>query len=257
MLAPVLPQRIAMDSPLLIYALIGFAAQMIDGSIGMAYGLVSASSLVAAGVPPATASAAVHLAEIFTTGASGYSHWRLGNVNRALLRRLAIPGIAGGMIGAATISVAPGEIVRLTVSAYLLIMGVIVLLRAFDLRPRIANHRHVGPLGFIGGMADAFGGGWGPIVSTTLILKGHEARRTVGTVNLTEFFVTAAQSAVFFALLGLVHIDIVLALVAGGVLAAPIAARLTTRLPIRTLIFLVGGAVTLLSARNLYMVLPF
>jgi uncharacterized membrane protein YfcA len=244
-----------MDSTLLIYAAIGFAAQMIDGSIGMAYGLVSTSSLVAAGVPPANASAAVHLAEIFTTGASGYSHWRLGNVNRALLRRLAIPGVAGGFIGAAMVSVAPVEIIKIAVNIYLFIMGVAVLLRAFELRPRVADHRHIGPLGFFGGMVDAFGGGWGPVVSSTLIMKGHEPRRTVGTVNVTEFLVTAAQSAVFVAFLGLVHLDIVAALVVGGVIAAPIAARLTLRLPIRTLIFLVGALVAGLSARSLYLAL--
>jgi hypothetical protein len=244
-----------MDTSFLAFAAIGFVAQMIDGSIGMAYGLVSTSSLVAAGVPPAGASAAVHLAEVFTTGASGFSHWRLGNVDRGLLRRLAVPGAAGGLIGAAIVSLAPTDVIKIAANAYLLIMGLIVLGKAFDRRPRPADHRHIGTLGFVGALIDAFGGGWGPVVSSTLIAKGHEPHRTVGSVNLTEFIVTVSQSAMFFALLGLVHLDIVLALVLGGIAAAPLAAWLTTRLPTRLLIVLVGAMVATLSARSLYLAL--
>jgi uncharacterized membrane protein YfcA len=241
-----------MDSTLLVYALVGFAAQLIDGSISMAYGLVSTTSLIAAGVPPANATAAVHLAELFTTGASGLAHWRLGNVDRRLLRRLAIPGAIGGMIGAAAVSLAPAHVIQPAINAYLVVMGCLVIARAFDMRPRSADHRHVGALGFFGALIDAFGGGWGPVVASTLLAKGHEPRRTIGSVNLTEFVVTAAQSTVFFAVLGAVHLDVVAALVLGGVLAAPIGAQLTRRLPLRALIILVGLVVVGLSVRSLY-----
>ncbi|MBI3706301.1 MAG: sulfite exporter TauE/SafE family protein [Proteobacteria bacterium] len=244
-----------MDATVLVYALIGFAAQLIDGSIGMAYGLISTSSLIAAGVAPASATAAVHLSEVFTTGASGLSHWRLGNVDRGLLRRLALPGVIGGAIGAAIVSVVPDNIVKPAVAAYLVIMGAIVLLKAFDRAPRAADHRHIGLLGFVGALIDAFGGGWGPVVASTLIAKGHDPRQTIGSVNLAEFFVTVAQSAMFFSLLGLVHLEIVVALVVGGVIAAPLAAQLTRRLPLRLLIFVVGATVACLSGRSLYFAL--
>lgn len=245
-----------MDTSFLVFVTIGFAAQLIDGSIGMAYGLISTSSLIAAGMPPATASAAVHMAEVFTTGASGMAHWRRGNVDRALLWRLALPGAVGGLIGAALVSSAPTQIIRIVANAYLLLMGLVVLARAFRPAPRAPdNHRHVGPLAFIGALVDAFGGGWGPVVTSTLIAKGHEPRRTVGSVSLTEFVVTTSQSAMFIALLGAAHVDVVAGLVVGGVIAAPLAAGLTARLPVRVLIVLVGIIVTALSTRSLYLAL--
>lgn len=241
-----------MDSLFPLFVLIGFVAQLIDGSIGMAYGLISTASLIATGVPPTSATAAVHLSEVFTTGASGLAHWRLGNVDRQLLRRLAVPGVIGGIIGAATVSLAPSHIIKPVINTYLVVLGVIVVVRAFDRRPRVADHRHVGRLGFFGALVDAFGGGWGPVVSSTLIAKGHEPRPTIGSVNLAEFFVTSAQSAVFFAVLGAVHVELVAALVLGGLMAAPIGVHLTRRLPARLLIGIVGMVVVGLSTRALY-----
>jgi hypothetical protein len=244
-----------MEPSFLLFVLIGFVAQLVDGSIGMAYGLISTAALIATGVAPAHATAAVHLSEVFTTGASGLAHWRLGNVDRQLLRRLAVPGAIGGMIGAATVSLVPTHIIKPVINIYLVAMGLVVIARAFDVRPRVADHRHVGWLGFFGALIDAFGGGWGPVVSSTLLAKGHEPRQTIGSVNLTEFFVTTAQSAMFFAVLGAVHIDIVAALVLGGILAAPLGAHLTRRVPVRLLVALVGLVVVGLSARGLYMAL--
>lgn len=241
-----------MDTSFLLFVAIGFVAQLIDGSIGMAYGLISTTSLIAAGVAPAHATAAVHLSEVFTTGVSGFAHWRLGNVDRELLRRLAIPGIAGGMIGATTVGLVPTDIIKPIINVYLAVMGLVVIARAFDLRPRPADQRHVGRLGFFGALIDAFGGGWGPVVASTLIAKGHEPRQTIGSVNLTEFFVTTAQSAMFFAVLGAVHIEIVVALVIGGAVAAPIGAHLTRRVPARFLIGVVGLMIVGLSAYGLY-----
>src|SRR3954469_23622064 len=194
-----------MDSALLVYVLIGFLAQLVDGSIGMAYGLIATSSLIAAGVPPVYATAATHLSEVFTTGASGLSHWRLGNIDFGLLRPLALPGIIGGIVGALVVGFVPTDVVKPAANIYLLFMGVVVAAMAFNLRTKPADHRHIRPLAFIGALIDAFGGGWGPIFASTLIAKWHDARRTIGSVNATEFFVTLAQSSMFFALLGVVH----------------------------------------------------
>lgn len=234
-----------------IYVLIGFAAQLVDGSIGMAYGVVSMSVLLAAGVAPAPASAAVHVAKVFTGAASGVSHLWLGNVEWGLCRRLLIPGCIGGAAGASLVSYAPSQIVKPVVALYLIVMGVVLLAKAIRLRPRAPAASHVGALGFVGGLLDSLGGGWGPIVTSTLISRGHEPRRAIGSVNLAEVFVALTQSAVFGALLGLAYLDIVFGLIVGGVIAAPAAALLTRHLPARLLILLVGAAVAGISLRTL------
>jgi hypothetical protein len=206
--------------------LVGFIAQLVDGALGMAYGLVSTSFLLAFGVPPAAASAAVHAAEMFTTGASGTAHiWRR-NVDWSLVWRLAPAGIAGGIVGALTVSFLPIAIIKPIVSVYLLGMGVFVL--AIAIRgpiPPPQKPKGVRRLGVIGGFLDAAGGGgWGPIVTTTLLGRGHAPRHAVGSVNTTEFLVTAAISATFFMALGGVRWTDIIGLLIGGVIAAPIAA---------------------------------
>lgn len=206
--------------------LVGFLAQLVDGALGMAYGLVSTSFLLAFGMTPAAASAAVHAAEMFTTGASGVSHiWRR-NVQWPLVLRLAPAGIVGGVIGALTVSYLPVTIMKPIVSIYLLAMGVFVVVLA--LRGPIApapGLRAVKRVGLVGGFLDAAGGGgWGPVVTTTLLGRGHGARETIGSVNTSEFLVTAAISASFFLTLGGVRWSDVIGLLIGGVLAAPIAA---------------------------------
>jgi uncharacterized membrane protein YfcA len=206
--------------------LVGFVAQFVDGALGMAYGLVSTSFLLAFGVPPAAASAAVHTAEMFTTGASGAAHvWRR-NVKWSLVIRLAAAGIVGGIAGALAVSYLPVNIIKPVVSAYLLIMGVFVVVLA--LRGPIAppeEPKGIKRLGLIGGFLDAAGGGgWGPIVTTTLLGRGHGARQTVGSVNTSEFLVTAAISATFFLTLGSVRWSDIAGLLVGGLAAAPIAA---------------------------------
>lgn len=206
--------------------LVGFVAQMIDGALGMAYGLVSTSFLLAFGVPPAAASAAVHTAEMFTTGASGAAHiWRR-NVQWDLVWRLAPAGIAGGVIGALVVSFLPIPIIKPIVSVYLLIMGVFVLWVALrGATPPAEKPKRVGPLGFVGGLLDAAGGGgWGPVVTTTLLGRGHAPRHAVGSVNTSEFLVTVAISATFFMALGEVRWTDILGLLIGGIIAAPIAA---------------------------------
>jgi len=205
---------------------VGFVAQMIDGALGMAYGLVSTSFLLALGVPPAAASAAVHTAEVFTTGASGAAHvWR-GNVQWSLVWRLAPAGIAGGIAGALLVAYTPVAIIKPIVSLYLLGVGAFVVYLALrGPMPPPREPKSVHRVGLVGGFLDAAGGGgWGPIVATTLLGRGHAPRSTVGSVNASEFLVTAAISASFFLALGGIRWSDFLGLLIGGLIAAPIAA---------------------------------
>lgn len=237
----------------LLFVAVGFVAQMIDGAIGMAYGVASTSVLLSIGVPPATASACVHAAETFTTAASGAAHWRLGNIDRRLLWRLAIPGMVGGAIGAYVLTNIPGDTMRPIVSAYLLILGFVILWRAFR-KPtaRAGEPRHVAPLGFFGGLFDAIGGGgWGATVTSTLLGAGLEPRRVIGSVNAAEFFVTATISAAFILTIGIGHWQIIAGLVLGGVVAAPFAALAAKHLPDRVIMVIVGVVVVMLSVRGL------
>jgi uncharacterized membrane protein YfcA len=238
---------------LLLFIAVGLAAQMVDGAIGMAYGVTSTSVLLSFGVPPASASAAVHAAETFTTGASGLAHWRLRNIDRSLLMRLAVPGMVGGAIGAYVLTTIPGEVIRPFVNAYLLLIGLFILWTALTRRPPGAPApRRVAPLGFIGGGLDAMGGGgWGAIVTSTLVGQGTKPRYAIGTVNLSEFFVTATISATFLMTIGLTLWPMIAGLVIGGVIAAPFAAYATRYLPDRTLMVLVGLVVVVLSLRGL------
>jgi uncharacterized membrane protein YfcA len=233
---------------------VGFLAQLIDGTLGMAYGTVSTAFLLSLGLPPAIASASVHTAEVFTSGVSGLFHLRFGNVDRGLFRRLVVPGVLGGMLGAYVLTAVPASRIRSIVAAYLLGMGGVILWRTLRRPPSgpLRPGAGVPLLGFVGGFLDAVGGGgWGPIVTSTLVARGNHPRQTVGSVNLAEFFVTVAQSATFLAILGLTHGRIVLGLIAGGVMAAPVAAYLARRLPTRLLMGLVGVLIIVLSLRVL------
>lgn len=242
---------------ILLYVIIGFVAQMIDGAIGMAYGVTASSVLLSLGIPPATASACVHAAETFTTGASGLAHWRFGNVDRKLLVRLAIPGMIGGAIGAYALTELPGEALKPFISAYLLLLGVFIVWKALAVRPLEAPQpRAVAPLGFFGGVVDAIGGGgWGPIVTSTLLGQGTTPRYAIGSVNMAEFFVTLTISTTFFLTVGLSLWPIIAGLIIGGVIAAPFAAVATKHIPDQVLMLLVGCVVVLLSLRNIVMVL--
>jgi hypothetical protein len=238
---------------MLLYIAVGFAAQMIDGAIGMAYGVTATSVLLSAGVPPAAASACVHAAEVFTTGASGLAHWRLGNIERRLVARLLIPGMVGGAIGAYVLASVPGEAIRPWVSAYLLLLGLVIVWKAYDATPPTGvGASRVTPLGFFGGLFDAIGGGgWGPLVTSTLLGNGATPRTVIGSVNLAEFFVTLTISATFVATIGLSLWPIAAGLVLGGVIAAPFAALATKHLPDRVLMVIVGVVVVTLSCRTL------
>lgn len=238
---------------ILLFVLVGFIAQMVDGAVGMAYGLIATSVLLSMSVSPAVASASIHAAEMFTTGASGLAHWRAGNVVGRLVLRLAIPGVLGGALGAYVLTDLPVEIMKPVVSAYLIVMGLVILRRALrGPTPPPDKPPGVMVLGFGGGFVDAIGGGgWGPLVTSTLIGRGNVARTSIGSTNAAEFFVTTAITAVFVTTIGLELWPVILGLVLGGVLAAPLAALVTKKLPDRPLMIIVGLAITLLSLRNI------
>lgn len=240
----------------MLYVLIGFVAQMIDGALGMAYGVSCASFLLSTGVPPALASASVKSAEVFTTFVSGISHFRLGNVDKKLFMRLLIPGVAGGIIGAYLLSNFPGDRLIPFISAYLLIMGITIIFKVFKqfhIQPKeLGSGLFV--LGFIGGLMDALGGGgWGPIVTTTLVARGNSARTTIGSVNSSEFFVTLAQTVTFIIFLSISTWSVILGLMVGGVIAAPLAALICKKIDAKKLMLLVGIIISLLSIRTLYL----
>jgi len=243
-----------MDLPadLLTYVAIGFGAQLVDGALGMAYGITASSLLLGVGVPPAVTSATVHAAECFTTGASAASHHAFGNIDRMLFRQLLLPGVVGAGIGAYLLASLPGELMKPWIAGYLLLMGVWIVVRALrEYRPRVVAS-HLRPLGFFGALVDALGGGgWGPVVASNLLARGNDLRLTVGTVNAVEFFVTLTASVVFLLTLGLSHWQLIAGLAIGGVLAAPVGAWLVRYVRPRPMLAAVGLLVIVLSGRTL------
>jgi uncharacterized protein len=233
---------------------VGLFAQIVDGALGMAYGVTSTTFLLSTGVPPAAASASVHIAEVFTTGFSGLSHWKLGNVNKALFRRLLIPGLIGAVTGAYVVTSIDGKIMRPYIYTYLLLMGLYILLKAF--RPiKIATEppTYIAPLALTGGFVDAVGGGgWGPVVTTSLLSGGQDPRRTIGSVNAAEFFLAIAGGISFSVMGGFTVWTTIAGLVFGGIFAAPLAAVLTKYAPTKVLMLIVGLLITGLSAWNLF-----
>lgn len=242
-----------MDQILIVYIVVGFLAQIIDGALGMAYGVSAAAFLLSIGVPPAAASACVHTAEVVTTGVSGLSHLGFGNVDKKLFQRLMIPGVIGAVLGAYILTAVPGEAIKPFIALYLLIMGFVILRTAFKkIHMKEVKSRLI-PLGLAGGFLDAIGGGgWGPIVTSTLIARGNNPRISVGSVNLAEFFVTVSAVATFSITIGLGHWQIIIGLIIGGVLAAPLAAYVCKRLPPRALLILVAILIVALSTYTLY-----
>jgi len=234
--------------------LVGLLAQTVDGALGMAYGITSTSFLLATGSSPAVASASVHIAEVFTTGVSGISHVKLGNVNKSLFLRLLIPGILGASTGAWVVSSVDASVIKPVVSAYLLLMGIYIFSKVFKkITPRKETPKHVAKLGLFGGFLDAVGGGgWGPVVTTTLVGTGQDPRTTIGSVNLAEFFLTFASAAVFAGLVEEGPWPTVAGLVVGGLFAAPFAALLTRRLNTKALLMLVGTVISGVSIYNLH-----
>lgn len=231
-----------MPDEIWIFMLIGFLAQLVDGALGMAFGVLSTSSLLAFGVPPATASAMTHVAEIFTTAASGTSHIVHRNVDWRLFARLAPPGMIGGAIGAFLLSSVDADFIRPIVSIYLIGIGVFIIFKAFrPLWPREVKDRIVPIVGGGAGLLDAMGGGgWGPVVTGSLIGRGHDPRRVIGSTNLTEFLVTAVISATFILSLGYSELKSAVGLILGGILAAPLGGYVVSRIPTRPVMLTVG-----------------
>lgn len=243
---------------LILVAIAGLAAQLVDGSLGMGYGLTSSTLLIFAGLTPAMASASVHLAEVGTTAISGIAHHQFGNVDWHVVRRIAIPGGIGAFLGATLLSSLSTEAARPLASGLLFLLGIYVLLRFLLGKARVQRHGRPGvrflvPLGVLGGFVDATGGGgWGPVTTPTLLADGRLApNRVIGTVGASEFVVALSASAGFFTSLGGegVKIEFVLALLAGGLVAAPIAAYLVRHMNPRLLGVVVGGFICFTNAR--------
>lgn len=236
---------------------VGFFAQLIDGALGMAFGVITNTLLVSVmGIAPARASASVHLVESFTTAASAISHTLHKNVNWKLFARLVIPGVIGGVTGAYLLANIDAKAARPFVMTYLAGVGIYLLWRAWEMTH---HHEHktakfVEPLGLVGGFLDAAGGGgWGPIVTSNLLVQGVEPRQTIGTVNTAEFFLTTVISLTFIATIGLQAFTIAtIGLIIGGLLAAPLGAVLAKRIPAKRLLYMVGTVLTLTSLYSLY-----
>ncbi len=254
---PIIAELAADPSILLPFILIGFAAQLIDGALGMAYGVISSTLLVGMGVPPKVASAGVHTAEIFTTGISAANHIAHGNVDWRLFLRIVIPGAIGGALGAYVLSNIHADIARPVVLTYLAALGLILLWRGWTHRHVIRPARVVEPLGLVGGFLDAAGGGgWGPVVTSNLMVQGTEPRFTIGTVNTAEFFVTLTISATFLLTLGWEAFSTaIIGLLIGGVLAAPLGAIIAKRVEADKLLVLVGVVLIASSGWGLWRLL--
>lgn len=240
---------------LLPFILIGFAAQLVDGALGMAFGVIMNSLLVGVlGVPPAVASKRVHVVECFTTFASAMSHLYQRNIDKTLFFRLLLPGVAGGVTGAYLLSNIDPGFIKPFVLGYLTLIGIYLLWRGFSrpLKPRPA--RLVAPLGLVGGFLDAMGGGgWGPVVTSNLLIQGAEPRKVVGTVSSVEFFLTMAVSATFIWQLGIVDLaGATLGLLIGGVMGAPFGAFAAKYIPTKIMLILVGIVLTLTSGYGVY-----
>lgn len=240
---------------LLPFILIGFAAQIVDGALGMAFGVITNTLLVGLlGIPPAQASAKVHVVEAFTTAVSGINHVIHGNIEWKLFFRLLVPGMIGGICGAYLLTNIDASVVKPFVLAYLILIGLWLLARGLLWPPKIHKPKIIAPLGLIGGFLDAAGGGgWGPIVTSNLLVQGAEPRKVVGTVNSVEFFLTLTISAAFIYHLGVADVaGATLGILIGGVAAAPFGAIIAKRLPAKTMLILVGTVLTLTSVYALW-----
>jgi siroheme synthase-like protein len=235
--------------------LAGFLAQLVDGALGMGYGVTSATILLSMGINLSAISGSIHTAEMFASGASGYSHYKFGNVNKKLFKLLVVPGVIGAIAGAFLLSKygdTHAQYVKPIMAMYTLFLGVRIFFNGFRNKNIKKKFKHYGWLAGAGGFLDSFGGGgWGPIVTTTLITKGRTPRFVVGSVSIAEFFVTLASALTFFELIGISHWQVIIALIIGGLLAAPVAAKLAGKLPRRTSFILLGILVVIWSLRIL------
>jgi uncharacterized membrane protein YfcA len=243
-----------MDTELVLLLLIGFFAQLIDGALGMAFGVISTSAAMALGMPPATASAMVHTAEVFTTAASGSWHIFHRNVDWRLLARLGSAGVVGAVLGAWVLSNVDGKVIVPFVAAYLLLMGLYILVKAARLgpEPQFQGRSWPVPIGLVAGFVDASGGGgWGPVATSSLVGVGHAPRYAIGTVNTAEFLVATAAATTFVVELGLSPWQQLVPLVLGALFAAPLGGYVAQRVPARPLMALVGVLIVVLAVVQL------
>lgn len=236
--------------------LAGFLAQMVDGALGMGYGVTSATILLSAGINLSAISSSIHTAEMFASGASGYSHYKFGNVNKKLFKVLVIPGVIGAIAGAWLLSKygdSYANYLKPVMACYTLLLGARILFNAFRKQLRAKKKfKNYKILAVVGGFLDSFGGGgWGPIVTSTLIARGRNPKYVIGSISLTEFFVTLASALTFFTLIGIDHWQAIIALILGGLLAAPLAAKVAGKLPRKASFILLGLLVIVWSVRIL------
>lgn len=234
----------------------GFLAQLVDGAMGMGYGVLSTTLLMSAGVRLASISSSVHMAEMFSVGATGISHYRYGNVNKKLLKALAIPGAIGAVCGAVVISTIGDKYahwLRPLVSVYTFYLGFRIIAKAFaKRRGKQKKITRVAPVALLGGFLDAFGGGWGPLVTSTLISRGRSPQYTIGSSTLTKFFTSIASTTTFIVIMHETPVQVIAGLIIGGLIAAPVAAKLVGKLPMKTMFICVGTLVIICSLRILF-----
>ena len=237
----------------LFFFLIGVFAQFVDGALGMGYGATATSFLLAIGVPPAASSTGVHVAEMFTSGASAISHFKFGNINKKLVRNLLIPGVLGSITGAYLLSdIIDGETIKPFIAVYLIVLAVIIIVKALKKNIIKKKTKRLGVLASFGGFMDAVGGGgWGPIVTSTLLGNGRHPRYTIGSVNAAEFAVSFASGVTFLIFGGIAGWQVIIGLILGGVMAAPFAAFLVHKIQRKPMMIAVGILIILLSLRTL------
>lgn len=231
---------------------VGIAAQLVDGALGMAYGVTASSFLLATGAMPAVATASTHMAEIFTTGTSGLSHWRFGNIDRMLFRRLVIPGVIGAVVGVLLVTRIDGGMLKPWIGTYLALMGLYLIIKAaanvhYDVSSRLA----ISVVGFVAAFVDTIGGGgWGPVATTTLLGSGHEPKQVIGSVNAAEFFVTMVSGISLAFIVNVQAWETVVGLIFGGMVISPFAAMVSGKLPKRLLMAVVGILIIALNYGN-------
>jgi uncharacterized membrane protein YfcA len=246
--------RAGLNVNLGIYILIGLFAQMVDGTLGMGYGATSTSFLISFGVPPAVSSMGVHVAEMFTTGASAISHYKFKNINKKLVLSLMIPGVIGSILGAYLLAdVIDGKVIKPWVALYMIVLAVIIVIKGLRKNIQKKKTKQIGLLAIFGGFMDAIGGGgWGPIVTSTLMGQGRDPRYTIGSVNTAEFAISFASGITFLLFDGIKGWQVIAGLMIGGLIAAPIGAYLVNKIPRKQVTVMVGILLIFLSLRTLY-----